>query len=272
MIKYKRLEWTSEQVSKFWDYESKFPENYFSKQVGNNLAAYIKNSFPDKKTVLDFGCGPGFLMEYLIEKDFQVAGLEFSKESLQIVNQKLSGNPNFSGAFEFDSLISQHLKFDIITLVEVIEHLNDFILNSTFMNIKKLLSDDGVLIITTPNNEDIEKSMVYCPNCDSIFHRWQHLRSWSLYSLSEYLISNKFSLVKVFTTDIGRILSVQENISEPIYISSFYKRVRTYVYRLLKHTLNYFNSNVSNAEPPIISYNEPHLVAVVQLVKEVCVE
>ena len=45
MIKYKRLEWTSEQVSKFWDYESKFPENYFSKQVGNNLAAYIKNSF-----------------------------------------------------------------------------------------------------------------------------------------------------------------------------------------------------------------------------------
>ena len=64
MNKYKRLEWTSEQVSKFWDYESKFPENYFSKQVGSNLAAYIKNSFPDKKTILDFGCGPGFLMEY----------------------------------------------------------------------------------------------------------------------------------------------------------------------------------------------------------------
>jgi len=31
---YKMLEWTDEKVQKFWNYESQFPENYFTYQVG----------------------------------------------------------------------------------------------------------------------------------------------------------------------------------------------------------------------------------------------
>lgn len=32
----------------------------------------------------------------------------------------------------------------------------------------------GALIITTPNEENLEDNMVYCPVSNTIFHRWQH--------------------------------------------------------------------------------------------------
>ena len=34
-----------------------------------------------------------------------------------------------------------------------------------------------MLVITTPNAEDLAENLNYCPFCDTEFHRWQHLRS-----------------------------------------------------------------------------------------------
>ena len=42
-------------------------------------------------------------------------------------------------------------------------------------------------MVTTPNNEDLSKSLICNPIDGSLFHRWQHVRSWSKESLTKKL-------------------------------------------------------------------------------------
>ncbi len=95
------------------------------------------------------------------------------------------------------------MKFDSIIATEVIEHLNDEQLTKTIKLIKNSLSDNGIAIFTTPNKEDLSKSMIYCPEADCVFHRWQHVRSWSEESLKKYL-STYFDDVSTFIVDFQK--------------------------------------------------------------------
>ena len=52
-----------------------------------------------------------------------------------------------------------------------------------------------MVLITTPNNENLDNETVYCPCCENSFHRWQHVRSWSSDSLSLYLIKHGFKVI-----------------------------------------------------------------------------
>ncbi len=66
------IEWTNEKISRLWNYYSQnspYNEEYFSKKVGKDIilkTEKIIGSINDK-IVLDFGCGPGFLIDHLIE-------------------------------------------------------------------------------------------------------------------------------------------------------------------------------------------------------------
>jgi hypothetical protein len=51
----------------------------------------------------------------------------------------------------------------------------------------------GYLFVTTPNNENLEASTVFCPECGAVFHRYQHLRSFTIESLEELMRSHGFA-------------------------------------------------------------------------------
>jgi 2-polyprenyl-3-methyl-5-hydroxy-6-metoxy-1,4-benzoquinol methylase len=202
-MNYSLYEWTEEAVKRFWDYESQFPQNYFTFQCGNNLIRRFKKYFRKNARILDYGSGPGFFIPYLLRKKTRVTALEFSQNSLDIINQKFSGNQGFMGAYSAEKLVSQKLQFDTITLIEVIEHLDDHYLDITFKNIQKLLADDGILIITTPNDEDLSKSFILCPETNTLFHRWQHVRTWNIKSLRKYLEESGFRIINIGFTDFN---------------------------------------------------------------------
>ena len=56
---YKRHIWTDEQVKIFWNYESRFPENYWSRNFGKDLIKNYSRYLIDAKIILDLGCGDG---------------------------------------------------------------------------------------------------------------------------------------------------------------------------------------------------------------------
>ena len=202
-MNYSLFEWTEEAVKRFWDYESQFPQNYFTFQCGNFLIKRFKKYFMNNTRILDYGSGPGFLIPHLLHKKITVTALEFSQKSLTLINEKFSGKEGFAGAYSTDELFIQKSQFDTITLIEVIEHLDDHYLNVTFENIQKLLKNDGVLIITTPNDEDLSKSYILCPETNTLFHRWQHLRSWNAGTLRKYLEESGFRIIKMNPTDFN---------------------------------------------------------------------
>ena len=200
---YKFLTWTDEKVKRFWDYESQFPEHYFTYQVGGNLAALIKRYKGQNDTLLDYGSGPGFLIKHLLKSKMEVSALEFSQDSLQRIKNSYEGQKGFMGAYSIEELNTKNLRFNIITLIEVIEHLDDYYLKLTLDNIRSLLKPDGYLIITTPNDEDITKSYICCPETNELFHRWQHIRSWNADLLSELLNKSGFTITMIKETNFN---------------------------------------------------------------------
>lgn len=201
------LEWNNDIVGKFWDFWCQFPEYYFTYNFGGIIAKKLKKYIKETEKVLDFGCGNGYLIQHLLKNGLVTAGVDFSPKSISSVNAKYSSQKNFLGAFGINELKQKGLKFDTIISIEVIEHLDDKYLSSTVDMMKSIINKNGIIIFTTPNEEALEDSMVYCPISEKVYHRWQHVRSWSGSSLRAELEKRGLSIQKTFTTDYSADIS-----------------------------------------------------------------
>ena len=66
---------------------------------------------------------------------------------------------------------------------------------------QNLLNNEGTILFTTPNNEDLTKSLICNPIDGSLFHRWQHVRSWNKISLTKKLEEFNFETFNVIETN-----------------------------------------------------------------------
>ncbi len=180
-----KLEWTPELVKRFWDglTHTRLLELGFSRQVGKSLIVMIEHLLPKKGVILDFGAGDGDLIKLLCERGFATSAYENSGERQHKLIQMLSDYEKFTGIVDAAS----DLKFDVIIMAEVIEHLLDEEIDKTLVRVVNMLVPGGILVITTPNDEDLELNMAYCPISNKIFHRWQHVRSFTAGSLKDLL-------------------------------------------------------------------------------------
>lgn len=208
-----KVEWTNREVSNFWDYESQFPQNYFTfcdgERIVDNLAVYFK----DAKIALDYGSGPGFFIPHLLKKNIQVIALNFSSDYMKMVNRIYKWNYLFKGAVDLEEVRSSGKKFDIITAIEVVERINEFYLKEMMADIKNLLSDKGVAIITVPNKEDFPLS-----------RDWQHVRFWSKEIMVEHVEKQGLEIVDIFATKFAKRCEYAQNFSIPGIIRLFFEK------------------------------------------------
>lgn len=232
MVKsYNKIEWTEENKKKFWDYESQFNGRFFSFQVGDVLIELLSKYFENVKNVLDYGSGRGHLLKHLIEKNFQVSALEFSDQAVSFLKEAYSNTKGFKRAYHVSEINKIDNKFDLLFFVETIEHLNDNELQKTMINIKNLLREDGIVVITTPHEERLKESMVCCPECEKTFHRWQHIRSWNKSTLSKYLEDNDFVIKDIYPCDLNyEKLKLKFNLRQKI-ADWLTKKEREWVYK-----------------------------------------
>ncbi len=177
-----RIRWTPELVDRFWEgfSQTRLIEFSFSKQAGRNLIIAIDHLLPRQGRILDFGAGDGHLIRLLCERGYHAAAFEPSKARSEKLEDRLRDCQNFLGVVNGNTKES----FDLVIMAEVIEHILDEQLDHTLRTIAKLTQPGGLLIITTPNNEDLDLGMAYCPVSNTLFHRWQHVRSFTAESLS----------------------------------------------------------------------------------------
>ena len=100
------------------------------------------------KTALDVGCGAGLLAEPLARLDARVTGLDASAELIAAARDHAVGQGleiDYRAA-ELDTLEGQ---FDLVTCMEVIEHVAD---PAAFVTaLARRLAPGGLLILSTPN-------------------------------------------------------------------------------------------------------------------------
>jgi len=107
---------------------------------------YVSGDVKNKK-ILDIGCGDGSLGAVLKDKGAIVHGCDISSHAIKQAAEKLDRALVLN--IEHEDLVSVGEDYDIVIATEIIEHLFD---SDRFLgNIKSVLSDSGVVIITTPN-------------------------------------------------------------------------------------------------------------------------
>ena len=135
---------------------------------------------------------------------WEYTGVDSSPDSIKTLINNNDGHQIFEGGYSSTKEIIGK-EFDLIIMIEVIEHLTDEVIESIFEELKPLLKQDGRIVLTTPNNEDLLKSTRYCPNCSTTFHEWQHIRSWNEESLQNFMNKMGFETDFIKITDFSSL-------------------------------------------------------------------
>lgn len=118
--------------------------------------AYFKNYLPQNKKakILDAGCGHGSVVYFLQQQGYEnVIGIDISQEQIA-VGQKL-GVKNIKVADIRQYLDNYKNEFDLISLLDVLEHFDKNEILPVLGKIHKALRPGGKLMIRTTNAESI---------------------------------------------------------------------------------------------------------------------
>lgn len=191
------VEWTETKIANFWNYLGKNPaarEGYFGYQAGRAVIAETKKYIALRGSVLDYGCGPGWFIEHLLGQGIACQGIDFSEESVRAVNDRLKMHSLFRGATLVQELPSSlpGASFDFVFCMETLEHLLPAQLTPTLMELYRVVRPGGHVVVTVPNEEHLEVGKDICPDCGCIFHRVQHVQSFTVSTLSGLMKEHGF--------------------------------------------------------------------------------
>ncbi len=113
--------------------------------------AHILEILPRKGRHCDIGCAAGTFIGTCNYSELSSTGVDISDLQINYAKEKYhSATKKFMTTNEnFDNLPSE--SFDIITIIELIEHLSPQDIEKLLVNAEKILKPDGKIILTTPN-------------------------------------------------------------------------------------------------------------------------
>ena len=121
----------------------------------------ISKNIPAGEAILDIGCGNGIITMAVGSMGYQVTGIDSSKKTIDTA-QASNNLPNVKFiVVDAGKITLPQGKFSAIICSEVLEHLHDPA--SLLMIIKKILKEDGILIVTVPNGRGPRELMVTKP-------------------------------------------------------------------------------------------------------------
>lgn len=105
--------------------------------------------------VLDIGCGTGFLLNALAERGYEGIGIDLSPESVAIAQKRLE---ELGVADRLEARVGSAYEppdgpFDLITLTDVLEHLEDP--RACLKALRPQMAAGGLLVISTPNRASL---------------------------------------------------------------------------------------------------------------------
>lgn len=128
---------------------------------------FIKN----KDKILDIGCGDARFFDIVKEKyKCSFYGYDIEKSCKKIVEKK---------GYTFLSKLNLSKKYNVISMFEVIEHLDYDNFIKMMKNVDKMLKKGGMLILSTPNFANVEQLNHFWDNV-------QHIRPYNVEALKKY--------------------------------------------------------------------------------------
>ncbi|MEH8025424.1 bifunctional 2-polyprenyl-6-hydroxyphenol methylase/3-demethylubiquinol 3-O-methyltransferase UbiG [Gallibacterium anatis] len=154
-IDQQELDKFSKMAASWWDLNGDFKPIHQLNPLRLNYILQHSSGLNGKK-VLDVGCGGGILSESMAKSGANVTGIDMSPQPLAVAKQHAQDN-NLIIDYQqstIEDFLQQHQqlqaeKFDVITCMEMLEHVPDPL--SIIRSCRQLLKPDGVLFISTIN-------------------------------------------------------------------------------------------------------------------------
>lgn len=140
------------------------------------------------KKLLDVGCGSGFFLSHAHKKGYDISGIDFDEDDIRIARERYGIKSVYLKSVEDIYKDPSIEKFDVVTLFEVLEHLDD---PARFMRqVRHILKKGGYIALSVPNRDrklDFLGEGDYPPN---------HLTKWNKDCLSSFLENNGFEVIR----------------------------------------------------------------------------
>jgi len=140
----------------------------------------------DVESVLDVGCGDGFITNALPEQ-FRVTGLDSSLAALRYVRRP-------KGMGMLPNLPLPDCSFDLIMINDVLEHIPDEDLDRTLNELRRVARK--YILITVPFDEDIQAHTARCADCGTVYHLNHHQRIFNLERM-QTLLAGRATLLEI---------------------------------------------------------------------------
>jgi SAM-dependent methyltransferase len=184
--------------------EDKIDEDHLWCQGAHKIPAFqqwwtharilIKNREQNLR-LLDIGCGTGGFLKYARAKGIEVYGFDASAAQVRYAQGELANIRQAASLSEYlESLDSPEIRFDIITLWDVLEHIRNPL--EFLLSLRDVLQPDGLLYISVPNGRAMHwKRRIYAmlgQNRDREWAPWEHVFYYSPTSLKSCLKKSGF--------------------------------------------------------------------------------
>ena len=162
----------------------------------------ISRFMPLEGRHLDIGCGPGtFIGTLLSSSKIKSYGIDFSHQQIEYASSHYESERSFFNCIDlFDPLFTEKVgeNFDVITFIEVIEHIERNHAIKMLSSAKAMLKKSGTLIVTTPNYHSAWGLLEKVVNqVAEVTYEEQHINRYSSSRLRDDLYLAGFSEVKV---------------------------------------------------------------------------
>lgn len=177
------------QQNFIWEYYQTQKLSVF--EGNNNRLDYIAAQCCRGQRVLNIGIGSGYLEKKLLELGVECYAIDPSEKTVDQIKLELQLGSKAQTGYAHQIPFPDNY-FNIVTFVEVIEHLPDKILHQSLDEIYRVIKVRGFLIGTTPARENLSDSIILCPHCKKMFHRWGHHQQFTVGRIRNILKEHNF--------------------------------------------------------------------------------
>jgi 2-polyprenyl-3-methyl-5-hydroxy-6-metoxy-1,4-benzoquinol methylase len=154
----------------------------------------VAGRVPRGAAVLDIGIGWGEIIPMLRDRGVgNYTGIDFSE---QIVRQVAAKYPEYR--FLVGGLDQVQDTFDTVLALEVCEHILPSRIFDFYARIRRVLRNDGRLIVSVPVYENLKASTLRCPHCGHMHSRMGHVRAYTPELIEAELALAGFEILDAF--------------------------------------------------------------------------
>ncbi|MBD3287520.1 methyltransferase domain-containing protein [candidate division KSB1 bacterium] len=169
-------------------------------------------------TVIDIGCGKGYMDYLLAQEKYTITAVDISEDSLKSFSEIAKKYSITQICADFFTLDLKN--FDLVLSQEMIEHIEDY--QAALDKLYTFVRSGGYGLFSVPYKENLQAKMINYPETGKHVHRNGHLHSFTRNKFVDSIKQAGFKIVRVELITNKRAIKWLASLRLPVNIITIY--------------------------------------------------